>query len=94
MADASGNLFGTTELGGTSGDGTVFEIANSGFITSADLPEPATIIVLGVGIVGRGVIRRRRTSPARPGRLTGQSSKQIDQSSTHSAAEAWAICRT
>jgi uncharacterized repeat protein (TIGR03803 family) len=34
IADASGDLFGTTESGGTSGDGTVFEIAaGSTFIT-------------------------------------------------------------
>jgi uncharacterized repeat protein (TIGR03803 family) len=28
IADAAGNLFGTTQSGGTNGDGTVFEIAN------------------------------------------------------------------
>jgi len=32
IADASGNLFGTTEFGGTLGDGTVFEITGSGFV--------------------------------------------------------------
>ena len=26
--DSSGNLYGTTELGGASGDGTVFELAS------------------------------------------------------------------
>jgi uncharacterized repeat protein (TIGR03803 family) len=30
IADASGNLFGTTTEGGTSGDGTVFEITGVG----------------------------------------------------------------
>ncbi len=29
IADASGDLFGTTELGGANGDGTVFEIAKT-----------------------------------------------------------------
>ena len=34
IADAAGNLFGTTSSGGTSGNGTVFEITGSGFATS------------------------------------------------------------
>jgi len=33
IADANGNLFGTTTAGGRSGDGTVFEITGSGFVT-------------------------------------------------------------
>ena len=33
IADAHGNLFGTTEAGGTNSDGTVFEITGSGFST-------------------------------------------------------------
>lgn len=33
-ADASGDLFGTTYEGGTSNDGTVFEITNAGFIVT------------------------------------------------------------
>ncbi len=33
--DASGNLFGTTGNGGTGSNGTVFEITNSGFATTA-----------------------------------------------------------
>jgi hypothetical protein len=32
IADANGNLFGTTEEGGASGGGTVFEITGSGFV--------------------------------------------------------------
>jgi uncharacterized repeat protein (TIGR03803 family) len=32
IADAKGDLFGTTELGGAAGGGTVFEITNSGFV--------------------------------------------------------------
>jgi uncharacterized repeat protein (TIGR03803 family) len=31
IADAAGDLFGTTSLGGTSGDGTVFELTGTGF---------------------------------------------------------------
>jgi uncharacterized repeat protein (TIGR03803 family) len=36
IADAAGDLFGTTDLGGANGDGTVFEIKHSGFATSSD----------------------------------------------------------
>lgn len=32
IADAAGNLFGTTDLGGYYGSGTVFEVTNSGFV--------------------------------------------------------------
>ena len=32
IADANGNLFGTTEEGGVSGHGTVFEVTSSGFV--------------------------------------------------------------
>ena len=32
IADAAGDLFGTTSSGGTNGDGTVFELTNTGFI--------------------------------------------------------------
>ena len=56
-ADASGNLFGTTHLGGTAGDGTVFEITGSGFQT---IPEPASTLTLGAGTVALAFIRRRR----------------------------------
>jgi uncharacterized repeat protein (TIGR03803 family) len=33
IADANGDLFGTTVVGGSNNDGTVFEITNSGFVT-------------------------------------------------------------
>ncbi|HEV2325351.1 MAG TPA: choice-of-anchor tandem repeat GloVer-containing protein [Terracidiphilus sp.] len=32
IADANGNLFGTTLVGGASGDGTVYEVTGSGFV--------------------------------------------------------------
>jgi uncharacterized repeat protein (TIGR03803 family) len=34
IADANGDLFGTTSNGGANGDGTVFEITGSGFVVS------------------------------------------------------------
>jgi hypothetical protein len=42
IADARGNLFGTTEGGGVTGDGTVFEVAGSGFV-------PPTEVSLSMG---------------------------------------------
>ncbi|HTW53383.1 MAG TPA: choice-of-anchor tandem repeat GloVer-containing protein [Stellaceae bacterium] len=38
IADASGNLLGTTNLGGAYGYGTVFEITDSGFIAALPVP--------------------------------------------------------
>jgi uncharacterized repeat protein (TIGR03803 family) len=35
IADADGNLFGTTRSGGANGAGTVFEVTNSGFVIFA-----------------------------------------------------------
>ena len=43
IADAHGDLFGTTEVGGANGDGTVFEITGSGFSTH----KPPTTIIRG-----------------------------------------------
>jgi len=60
IADAAGDLFGTADDGGPGNDGTVFEITNSGFVTSADLPEPATLAMFGPGIAGLGLVRRRK----------------------------------
>jgi uncharacterized repeat protein (TIGR03803 family) len=40
--DASGNIYGTTALGGANNLGTVYEITNSGFVTS--VPEPAGVV--------------------------------------------------
>ncbi len=41
IADAAGNLYGTTTSGGSAGNGTVFELSGSGFVTSAALAKPA-----------------------------------------------------
>jgi uncharacterized repeat protein (TIGR03803 family) len=38
--DAAGDLFGTASVGGANGDGTVFEITNSGFVVS---PSPVAV---------------------------------------------------
>src|SRR5262245_15656687 len=45
IADAHGDLFGTTTNGGANNDGTVFEITGSGF--STEVIPPTTTIILG-----------------------------------------------
>jgi len=40
IADAAGNLYGTTSTGGTTDHGTVFEITNGGFVVAAKSPAP------------------------------------------------------
>lgn len=58
FADAAGNLYGTTMLGGTGYYGTVFELTGTGFVTSA--PEPAAASLMG--LAGLGLLARRRRS--------------------------------
>ena len=45
IADANGDLFGTTESGGASGDGTVFEIVNNGTLSAPSYASTPTILV-------------------------------------------------
>ena len=42
IADASGNLYGTTTAGGSTLFGTIFELTNTGFV----VPEPSTLTLL------------------------------------------------
>jgi uncharacterized repeat protein (TIGR03803 family) len=47
LADASGDLFGTTESGGAHGGGTVFEVTGSGFVPGGPAqPAPPSVGVL------------------------------------------------
>ena len=43
VADASGNLFGTTQTGGVNGAGTAFEITDSGYATTPTIPPPPVV---------------------------------------------------
>ena len=43
IADANGDLFGTTYSGGQNGYGTVFEITGSGFVTTVAPPAISTV---------------------------------------------------
>ena len=54
IADATGNLYGTTYLGGPSNQGTVFELTGTGFV----VPEPATFSLLA--FTALPLLRRRR----------------------------------
>jgi uncharacterized repeat protein (TIGR03803 family) len=49
IADASGNLFGTTSSGGAYGDGTVFEITGSGFVTNLPFSSLRAALVVSRG---------------------------------------------
>ncbi|MDB5289590.1 MAG: hypothetical protein JWL69_831 [Phycisphaerales bacterium] len=57
IADAAGNFYGTTEYGGANDNGTVFELTNTGFVTS--VPEPAAVPL--IGLAGLGLLARRRS---------------------------------
>jgi uncharacterized repeat protein (TIGR03803 family) len=56
IADAAGNLYGTTGYGGPHNFGTVFELAGTGFVASAPEPAAASLIAL----IALGLLVRRR----------------------------------
>ena len=60
VADAAGDLYGTTYYGGSADLGTVYKITGGGFV----VPEPATAGVLAVA--GAGLLGRRRARPICP----------------------------
>ena len=45
IADANGDLFGTTDAGGANGDGTVFEIKNTGTVAAPVYASAPTTLV-------------------------------------------------
>jgi uncharacterized repeat protein (TIGR03803 family) len=57
LADAQGNLYGTTTLGGTNNMGTVFKIADAGFV----VPEPGSLLI--VALLPLALRRRRGSAP-------------------------------
>lgn len=62
--DGAGNLYGTTGVGGANNVGTLYELSGTGFA----VPEPGGLAVVGSGLLGVCLARRRRTaSPALSG---------------------------
>jgi len=61
VADSNGDLYGTTSQGGKSGNGTVFKVSGSGFVTASPVAvaEPNSMSLIAMGIVGALVWRRR-----------------------------------
>jgi uncharacterized repeat protein (TIGR03803 family) len=53
VADANGNLYGTTYDGGNFGDGTVFELTNTGFVTAVPEPVAGAVVLVGAGLLAR-----------------------------------------
>ena len=53
VADTNGNLYGTTQQGGTYNQGTIFEVS---------VPEPASLPVGGIAAAGALVRRRKRNA--------------------------------
>jgi uncharacterized repeat protein (TIGR03803 family) len=69
VADANGNLYGTTWRGGEINRGTVFRLSDAGFVTAASMspvPEPASwaMMMTGFGLVGSTLRRRRHRTTA------------------------------
>jgi uncharacterized repeat protein (TIGR03803 family) len=54
IADAHGNLFGTTDQGGQNGYGTVFELVNNGTVAAPSYASTPTTLVSFNGANGRG----------------------------------------
>jgi hypothetical protein len=67
ISDAAGDLFGTTTFGGAYTFGTVFELTNTGFVTSTtpatSAPSPSAVITnaVGAGVLVAGTLAAPKT---------------------------------
>ena len=66
IADANGDLFGTTIEGGADGDGTVFEIVNTGTVAAPATPAPRPPWSASTAPTGRSLCRPDRRRQRRP----------------------------
>lgn len=57
VADAAGNLFGTTYQGGLYYEGTVFQLSDTGFIV---VPEVPSLALGSVGVLGLAILYSRK----------------------------------
>jgi uncharacterized repeat protein (TIGR03803 family) len=58
IADAAGNLYGTTSEGGAFDRGTVFRLSGAGFVV---VPEPASCFLAALAASGLAMLRARRS---------------------------------
>ena len=64
VADAAGNIYGTTTQDGPDGGGTVFELSGTGFVPIAPVPEPGALSLLCMSSIGL-IYRSRRSRRVR-----------------------------
>ena len=99
IADAAGDLFGATAGGGAAGDGTAFEITNSGFVTKGSTPPPATSSNIlwrnaSTGASSSGARTARGASPTKTWALSARAGRSRGPEISPAAAKTASCGRT